>query len=200
MVETLMTPTPVTGSRPDPDPTERTIDSLRREIGALRELIEARLDGGDKAIKLLQETTDRFPAHVDRAVFTLEKLHSEKFESIQVQFKERDVRTEQSGVSTKTAVDAALQAAKEAVGAQNVSSAQAIAKSEAATTKQIDAIGTLISTQAKGTDDKIDDIKSRLQSIEARKAGMGDAWGVLIGAASLIVAAVVVAGFVIARL
>ena len=48
-------------------------------------------------------------------------------------------------VQIEVAVDAALQAAKEAVGEQNKSNALAIAKSEATFTKQIDQIGVLIS-------------------------------------------------------
>lgn len=196
--------------RPDPDPTERTIDSLRREIGALKEVlvglidgrfavISTRLDGADKAVKLLQEATDKMPAEVNQAIRRLQELHEEKFASIQLQFQERDVRVEQSSTATKIAVDAALQAAKEAVGAQNVSSAQAIAKSEAATTKQIDAIGTLIAAQAKSSDEKNDDIKSRVQMIEGHTKGIGDSWGVIVGAVGIIVAIVTVASILLTR-
>lgn len=158
-------------SRPVPDPTTLTTQQLIREIGAVREIIETRLDGMDKAIELLQKSSDKFPEFVKSEVVTLFKLHQEKFESVQTQFQERDVRDERSSRDSKTAVDAALSAAKEAVGAQNASSALAIAKSETATDKRIDQQGTLIANATKALDDKIDDLKERLTRIEGKAEG-----------------------------
>jgi cation transport regulator ChaB len=190
------------------DPTALTTQQLFREIGTAREIgetliyginqnITTRIDGMDKAIELLQTSTDRTPNMVSASIERLQELHEEKFESITTQFKERDTRTEQTSRDSKVAVDAALQAAKEAVGEQNKSNALAIAKSEATFTKQIDQIGVLISTMQKGIDDKIDDIKTRLQAIESRKLGegdmrrgMGDVVGYLIGGVGMIVAVV----------
>ncbi len=180
---------PMPAMVPNPDPTVLTTQQLLREISTSREVLETlligvketletRIAGMDKAIVLLQATTDKFPSYVSGAVNQLQELHEEKFHSISVQFSERDTRTEQTSRDSKVAVDAALQAAKEAVGEQNKSNALAIAKSEATFTKQIDQIGVLISTMQKGIDDKIDDIKSRLQGIEAHKKGSGDAWAV----------------------
>ena len=170
--------------RPDPDPTVLTTQQLQREVGLLREVIDTRLDAMDKAITLLQAYTDKSPsiAVVDESVRQLEKLHSEKFKSVAQQFLERDTRTEQTSRDSKVAVDAALQAAKEAVGEQNKSNALAIAKSEAAFTKQIDQIGTLISTMSKGFDDKIDDIKERLTIRDGHAKGSVDTWAIIVGA------------------
>jgi hypothetical protein len=86
----------------------------------------------------------------------------EKFASVARQFVERDVRTEQAAVATKIAVDAALQAQKEAAGAQNESNAAAITKSEAATAKQLDGITILLNSNKQALDDKIADLKGRL--------------------------------------
>jgi len=72
------------------------------------------------------------------------------------------------------AVDAALQAAKEAVGEQNKSSALAIAKSETSTTKQIDQLVAQIASQTKNFDDKIGDVKERLTRIEGGAVGHKD--------------------------
>lgn len=198
-------------STPNPDPTALTTAALLREIEGLRErtthdntmlreLIEARLNGNDAAVSLLRTTTDKFPAMVEASIKRLQELHEEKFGSIQTQFKERDTRTEQTSKDSKVAVDAALQAAKEAVGEQNKSSALAIAKSEAATTKQIDQIGLLIQNMAKALDDKIGDIKERLTSIESRGVGIATQkqetnqnWGFIFGAGGLLVALVSVA-------
>jgi tetrahydromethanopterin S-methyltransferase subunit B len=66
------------------------------------------------------------------------------------------------------ASDSIIAAAKEAVGEQNKSSALAIAKSEAATTKQIDQVGSQLTVAAASLTDKIDDTKERIGSIEAR--------------------------------
>lgn len=174
---------------PIPDPSLLTTQQLQREIFGLRELlevklgtsseigtlirqiIETRLDGMDKAIRLLQDTADKFPDRIDEKIAALREVHVEKFASIEKQFKERDVRTEQSSKDGKVAVDAALQAAKEAVGEQNKSSALAIAKSEASTAKQIDQLVAAMGQSTKALDDKIGDLKDRLTRIEGGKAG-----------------------------
>ncbi len=183
MATKLASPPEGRGTVPDPDPTMLTTAQLDRAINGLRDLLTAerlgqreifttRLDDMDRAKDLLREKIDAMPDEFEKLVAGLRTLHDEKFRSIQVQFAERDVRTEQSAKDSKVAVDAALQAAKEAVGEQNKSSSLAIAKSETATTKQIDQLGVLISTTAKGVDDKIDDIKQRLTTIEGRANGV----------------------------
>jgi len=156
---------------PVPDPTLLTTQQLLREINGLREVIQTRLDGMDKAIELLQATSDRFPARIDEKILSLARVHEEKFDSIRQQFIERDVRTEQTARDSKVAVDAALQAAKEAVGEQNKSSALSIAKSETATMKQIDQLGVLVQTATRALEDKIGDIKDRLTRIEGKGEG-----------------------------
>lgn len=176
------------GTVPVPDPTVLTTQQLIREILAVRELIETRLDGMDKAINLIQVQSDRVPGHIDGAVSRLQELHAEKFDSIAIQFKERDSRTEQTSKDNKVAIDAALQAQKEAVGKQNEANSQAIAKSEAAFIKQIDQIGTLITTMNSAIDGKINDIKDRLTTIEGVKKGSNELWGYLIAIAGLGVA------------
>jgi hypothetical protein len=169
------------GSTPVPDPTLLTTQQLHRELTSLRELIETRLEGYDKAITLLQSTLDKSPS-----IAEMYASHGEKFHSIQTQFTERDIRTEQTARDSKVAVDAALQAAKEAVGEQNKSSALAIAKSETSTTKQIDQISVLIDNTRKSFDDKIDDIKQRLTSMEGMRKGGSDVWAYVFGIAGFL--------------
>lgn len=175
-------------SRPTPDPTILTTEQSLRGLASLREIIEARLDGMDTILGLLQTHLDHRDTAIATGVKHLQDLIDEKFKSIATQFIERDTRTEQTSRDSKVAVDAALQAAKEAVGEQNKSAASAIAKSEAATTKQIDAIGILISTTAKASDDKIDDLKTRLTTIEGHSNGSRDSWAYLVGAAGVLIA------------
>lgn len=154
------------GSRPIPDPTILTAQLVVDKIAGLREIIETRLDASDKAITLLQERNDKIPMMVEDRVDHLQELHNEKFKSIDIQFVERDTRTAQIAAQNKLAIDAALQAQKEAVGEQNKSNTTAIAKSEAATTKQLDTTAELIQVNAKSFDDKIADIKDRIGTIE----------------------------------
>jgi hypothetical protein len=175
------------GSRPVPDPTVLTTQQLQREIMMLRELVDTRFSGMDRAILLLQNMADKSPTINEVYV-----KHEEKFNSIALQFVERDARTEQTSKDSKVAVDAALQAAKEAVGEQNKSNALSISKSEAAFTKQIDQIGVIISTMTSGLNDKIDDIKNRItgnetsiSSLQGRAlalAGFGALFGGVVGA------------------
>lgn len=172
--------------RPRPDPTILTTEQLHREIQALESRVTIRFDGMDKAQSLFESNLTRVPTDVDKQITHLRTLHDEKFvglekqydekiSSIQKQFVERDTRTEQTSRDSKVAVDAALQAAKEAVAEQNRSSALAIAKSEAATSKQIDQQGTLITTATNALNDKIDDLKQRLTRIEGMGVGQLEA-------------------------
>lgn len=201
--------------RPRPDPTLLTTQQLIREIGALRETletrmdaintkIETRLDGMDKAIELLQSTHDKLPAKIDEKVRHLESLHDERFigvqrqlEGVQRQFEERDVRSEQTSQAakeavatafqaSKEAVAAALQAAKEAVAAQNEAFSQATSKAEGATAKLLDQLSSQILLSTGGLNDKIDDVKSRLTTIEGKGSGYSASWGVGLAAIGLV--------------
>ena len=147
------------------------LDELSASIGLKTDVLVERFRGMDLAVKILEESRDKFTVQVNEKINSLKDVHDEKFLSIGTQFKERDVRTEQSSKDSKVAVDAALQAAKEAVGEQNKSSSSAIAKSEAATAKQIDQIMQLIQTGNKAVDDKIGDIKDRITRLEGLKEG-----------------------------
>lgn len=187
------------GTRPVPDPTVLTtqqlaaaVVALQREIDLRQKITETRLDGNDAAVTLLRTSTDRFPAFVDARVNQLRDLQDEKFSSIETQFKERDIRVEQTSRDSKVAIDAALQAQKESVDKQNESNAQAIAKQEAAFTKQIDAIGLLIEARGKATDDKFDDLKTRLTTIEGNTTGASNLWGIIVGGLGLLFGAIMV--------
>lgn len=173
---------------PRPDPTLRTLDVVARDLASLQKLIEARLDGYDKAILLLQNTTNRSPtpAELGIDIAAFKELVIEKFKGVTDSIQQRDVRLGQAEQAAKDAVTtaftgsekavaAALQAAKEAVGAQSESFDRATTKAELATTKLLDALSVQISTSANGLDDKIDDLKelhnkldSRLTTIESR--------------------------------
>jgi NADH dehydrogenase/NADH:ubiquinone oxidoreductase subunit G len=147
-------------------------------MGTLRETIEARLDGMDIATRLLADHVNRVPSDIDRQVRHLTDLVNERMEGlkaethslgkgIQLQFDERDIRSRAAEDAAKVAVNAALQAQKEAAAAQNESNAAAITKSEGATVKQIDGILALLGSNTQAINDKISAITSRLDRGEA---------------------------------
>jgi hypothetical protein len=171
-------------SVPNPDPTQRTVEQVQRDIAAVRQVVEAsikgnrevletRLSGMDKAIELLQTATDRLPDKIRDSVQQLKELHDEKFNSvssqlkaamdgIEKQFTERDKRTEQLSLADKTAIAAALQAQKEAAGAQNDSNTTANSKMEANFATLISQTQQLLQEVRRSTDDKIVALGDRL--------------------------------------
>lgn len=161
--------------RPIPDPTTRTTEQLYREIQTLKELLDARLKGNEREIRLLQEHIGQLPSieAIAESVKALQLIavHEEKFRSVGLQFIERDTRIEQTNRDAKSAFEAALRTAKEASWEQNKSSTIASAKSDAAMTKQLDQIGITIQAMERGQSEKIDDLKSRIGTIEAIKQG-----------------------------
>jgi uncharacterized coiled-coil protein SlyX len=164
---TIATPSNI----PIPDPTLLTTEQLRRELGSLRELVETRLAGMDKATVLLNDGVTRVPTEIDKQISHLKELFIEKFGSVEKQFVERDVRTVAAATAATTAVNAALQAQKEAAGAQNDSLSASIAKSEAATIKQIEGINDLLAAQGAALGDKIVAVSARLDRGEGATSG-----------------------------
>ena len=158
---------------PLPDPSILTTQQMHREINALRDTFETRLNGMDKATALLGDNVSRVPTDTDKQIMHLRALHDEKFNAvtsareamslgIQKQFDERDIRSAASEDAAKVAVNAALQAQKEAAAAQNSSNTAAIAKSEVATTKQIDSILALLASNNSALNDKMAAVNQRL--------------------------------------
>ena len=102
------------------------------------------------------------------------KLNDEKFSSIQQQFRERDVRTDQDKMAATTAVNAALQAQKEAAGAQNIANAAAINKSETGFTKEIDGLKLLNATTKDAMTAQINNVNSRMDRGEGAINGSSE--------------------------
>lgn len=187
------------GLTPIPDPTvlttqasERAIASLKEllmtKIASLEETIETRLHASDKAIALLHDNTEKIPRLIKCSADQLQELMVQKLEGVQiqfagvqVQFKERDTRTDQAAATTATAVGAAFAAQKEASQEQNRSFDAKITKTEASVIKQLDQISENIRTGDKATDGRINDIKERLLMIESHSKGTSDSWAVVLG-------------------
>jgi hypothetical protein len=91
-------------SRPTPDPTTLTTEQLRRELSALRELLEARLDAMEQATALRVGATDRIPTDIKVAVDQIHQLHDKDIAHVRDLFSERDYRYTQSEKMFETAV------------------------------------------------------------------------------------------------
>ena len=156
---------------PRPDPTALTTAQLLRELSSLREVLDTRLDAMDKATALLADTVNRTPTEIEKQISRLRELTDERFSSIDKQFAERDVRTEQAAKASKEALDAALLAAKELVSQQNEANSQAADKAEQSTIKQIDQIGIRIDTMQKALDDRLTELKERIDRGEGSASG-----------------------------
>ena len=113
-----------------PDPIALATEQLTHGLTNLGELLEARINAVEELAHHRYEDLRRLPTETDRQVSHLKELLNEKFASVQKQFDERDIRTRASEDASKVAVNAALQAQKEAAAAQNDSNAAAITKSE----------------------------------------------------------------------
>jgi hypothetical protein len=157
--------------RPVPDPTVLTTAQLLREQTALRELIETRLDGMDTATTLLSETVNRTPTIIQTVIAHVRELMAgelsrmtqiseERLKGIELQFTERDVRTEQAAKAGKDALDAALKSQKELVAQQNEANRAEAAKTESNFAK-------LIEAQSARTDE----LKERIDRGEGSTAG-----------------------------
>lgn len=188
---------------PIPDPTVLTTQQLQREISgarelvevrviALRELLEARFVGADTTLQVMNDRLNHLVDRGNEAIGHLHSLHDEKFKSIQTQFLERDRRLEQLSMADKTAVAAALQAQKEAAGAQNEANAASFSKSEANFTKAIEQTQLILNTVTKSMESNIDDLKTRMDKREGKSSGSADLWGYIIGGIGLLLAGITV--------
>lgn len=131
--------------KPRPDPSRLTTEQLLREISNLKEKFSDEL-------RHLQE------------------IHNLGLESVARRLEAIATRTLEQKTDTKEALYQALQAAKDAVTLQTESFAMATAKSETGTNKQIEALALAVQRLGEQFDEKIADIKSRLDKLEATKA------------------------------
>lgn len=157
--------------RPIPDPTTLTTAQLRRELSSLRELVEARLDGMDRATRLLDETVNRTPTAIQIAIDHLKELHDEKFASISLQFEARDDKVEAISRTQSAALEAALAAADKLTALQNEANQTALEKLETTTQKQFDQLTVTVNARYEVLDTRIGEMKERIDRGEGSQAG-----------------------------
>src|SRR5579864_9311401 len=154
--------------RPVPDPTVLTTAASARLEEMMRTLISTEIM---HQTTLFDEKLDGVRMQLAERMTGSTKQFGEKLAKIEAQFEMLSARTAEQKKDTKDALDAALAAQKEAVASQTASSEKSITKSETATIERIKAVETLLATSTRASDDKIDDLKSRIVAIEAIKLG-----------------------------
>jgi hypothetical protein len=172
------------------DPARLTTQVVDRAISAFREVVEARLIGMDKAIAVIADQVDKLPADavtrcdelradINRQMLALRELimsqienvrsvSADKFDSVNGRFRERDAQLEQAAREGRISLDSALAAAKDAVSEHNKSNERAIEKAEMATQKQIEAMLQLMTTSNRSLEERIGDLKTRLDRGEGQ--------------------------------
>jgi hypothetical protein len=164
----------------------------------------------DEATRVLNETVHRVPTEMQQAVGNLRDVMAQKFDSIEIQFKERDTRSERESRDNKVAVDAAFAAQKEAASEQNKSNTLAIDKSERATAETLAKQADLFESRTRALDDKIVELQRRADRFEAVKVGSTEERGeqrqtavgnqMLIGLIiTIVLASITIIGFIAAQ-
>lgn len=187
----------VGGNRPVPDPTVLTTEALQRGLQSERDHTDAlgrRLEAAIAAVRSLFETQDSAAA----------QLAVERVRSMEEHFRLVETQRVEQKVDTKSAVDAALIAQKEAYREQTTASERAVAKSDAATTKQIEQLTLTFRAGLDGLTTLLGDTKDRVGVIEATRQGgieqhsqQQSGIGATVSVLGLVVAVVSVAALVI---
>jgi hypothetical protein len=90
---------------PRPDPTLLTTAQLRQELGALREIIESRLDAMDRATELLSDTVNRTPTVIQTEISHLRELDNERFSGVTQRFSSTERTQERAEEATSRRFD-----------------------------------------------------------------------------------------------
>lgn len=182
-----------------------------RDLNSLREILETRISGMDKAIDVHALVPIEVTGRIERqlahqkellvteiegvaaqmlahrefilgAVKSASDVAFERFGAVDTRFLERDKATEQAAQEARISLQAALAAAKEAVALQNAANAEAAAKSELSFTKQIDALYLATTASNKALDDKIiDGNKALNDKIDDLKSRLDTGEGTSVG-------------------
>lgn len=139
--------------------------ALREHIDQQFQQIRAALDSADllelERVKLVDAKVDSY----ESTIGSLREVIDEKFNTVSLQFAERDTRQEREARDNKLAVDAAFAAQEKQAVAQNDSNTLAINKSEQATAETINKLAELFKSTTDSLSDKIDALTTRLDKL-----------------------------------
>jgi hypothetical protein len=135
----------------------------------------------------LQREVNNLKEIIKNTDIATREIMNEKFHSVDQQFVSAERARIEQKADTKAAVDAALIAQKEAVREQTLASEKAIAKSEVSTNSKLEE-----------SDKRVDDLKTRVGTIESIKRGGKEATASIYAFAGFVVTLIVIGGFLIA--
>jgi hypothetical protein len=180
---------------PTPDPTKVTTENIEKSITALRELLEARVDG---LVHLQDEKINQIKAELDG----LDRLYQEYLAGVERRFVMVEEQRREHKQDDKDSLGAALAAAKELSLEDRKASDKAIDKSDAATARAIEALKTTFDTTDANRLRDIGELKDRVGKIENLKNGVVDARersGAIVGYIGVAIGIIVgIAGVVVA--
>jgi hypothetical protein len=153
-----------------------------------------RVDAVERAHHAFEENLNRVPTNLDREIHRLEAMFSEKLNGVQIRIDTFHTLAEALRSAAKEAIAAALASLKEITAAHNSANSAAMAKGEAATTKEIDGIKVLIASTREGFDTEITNLAGRLDRGEGALVGGKGVFGLIGGVVG--VAGVLIAMFV----
>jgi hypothetical protein len=130
------------GNRPIPDPTELTTDALRREIGAVKELLRSEVTG-------------------------MVNVVNEKFVGVTQRLDMAESWRQEQKTDTRAALTDALSAAKELGAVHAAASEKAINKSEETTVKQLENLAAMVRALEKSLDEKIAALTATVSAAQA---------------------------------
>jgi hypothetical protein len=181
------------------DPSALTTAAILREIANLKENTQQRFDAMDKAVIKLSEDSTRVPTVLDKAISQLKELIIEKFngvaikfEGVEKQFEEREIRIDKLQTESQRAITAAFSAQKESASSENQSLVKAINKAEQITENQLVQQRSTLAAVEKNLTDKIGDVSDRLNRSEGVGAGRDKISAPLWAAASAILTAITI--------
>jgi len=204
-----------------PNEGNPVLPQVHRELELLEKVITTRLNAMDRASEVLAENVNRVPTLLDRELLRLTQLFEEKalrltealdeklvpikerFDSIQKQFDERDVRADKVETAQKemsiaraqnaaTAVAVALQNIKDQAAQQNTANSDAISKRESSVSDQLKGIQALLASTNTALNDKISVINGRLDRGEGGSNANSSSVTMAVSIGSVIVALVAV--------
>ena len=179
-------------------------DDRHTELTALKDLIGERIDGIDRATRLLASSVDHFPTELDRTISAVREIFTAELRRAEEVTDQKFRAIDGTFASNALALTAALAAQKEAAAESVKSSTLAIDRANAATKEtilanQAQTAAGLASQAATGAD-----LKDRVVRIESMGVGAHDTRtdaramiGMIIAAIAVIVAVVSTVAFVL---
>ncbi len=164
------TPTPQ-NTPPVPDPTvmtteqlDRTVDALRDYVNAQVKYIDERFRGIDEASKVLAETVSRFPTHIQQEIGHVRELMTKDEHHAKELIKAHDEHDREMALLREASSQKAIDKADSATQ-------KAIDKTETATVAALTRLEALFSATTGPINKNLDDLKSRMDRLEAAKLG-----------------------------